>query len=59
MRAEDDDAAGGSARERDAGGATQQRLASDARELLGTTEAARTPRCEQDDPRARYHRRHA
>jgi len=59
MRAEDDDAAGGPARERDAGGATQQRLTADARELLGTAEAARTPRCEQDDPRARYHRRHA
>jgi len=59
MRAEDDEAAGRSARERDAGGATQQRLAPDVRELLGSAEAARTPRCEQDDPRARYHRRHA
>jgi hypothetical protein len=59
MRAEDDDAAGGLACERYASGATQQRLAADARELLGTAEAARTPRCEQDDPRARYHLRHA
>lgn len=59
MRAEHDDAAGGTGRERNAGGATQERLASGARELLGSTEAARTPRCEQDDPRARYHRRHA
>jgi hypothetical protein len=57
--AEDDETARGSARERNAGGATQQRLASGARELLGTAEAPRTPRCEQDDPWARYHRRHA
>ena len=59
MRAKDDDAAGGLARKRDTGAATHQRLAAEARELLGTAEAARTPRCEQDNPRARYHRRHA
>jgi hypothetical protein len=59
MRAEDDDAAGGLARERDATGATQQRLGADTRELLGTVEAARPPGCKQDDPRARYHRQHA